>query len=299
MKADAEMKKILEKDKARKEGLIELDIPYKKEKKTERIISKFWTNLSKSGLERKSFKEHDFGQFRSRYLSKSEQLDSRLTIDHDGKFIRTNGKTANGLYIYIVNKNDEIVALPNMRTLHHSYVANGKKIKGAGFLLFEKGILKEIDNNSGHYKPTTEQMINLLTNVCKQLPYDVRFKDYSHQKEKVLHQYSLNEFVKAVESDAASNELISIAEKIPYRVTQSPMTTVIEERLHFVKTYVKDLNEKVQTRLKLDDEPFERVYEEISDDFESGSEKEVSKRNDSDSEDENISEEQGSSPRLI
>lgn len=106
-------------------------------------------------------------------------------------------------------------------------------------------------------------MVNLLSNLSTKVPYEVSFTDYSHQKDKILHKYNLNDFVNTLEYGVNSEELLSIAEKVPYRVTQTPKTSVIEERFQFVKELVAKLEKNVAKRMEQEDEPFERVRRNI------------------------------------
>ncbi|MBL7480193.1 hypothetical protein [Legionella bononiensis] len=47
-------------------------------------------------------------------------------------------------------------------TLHHSALSNGKKVLAAGSLIFSDGYLEKITNNSGHYRPTDDEMLDVI-----------------------------------------------------------------------------------------------------------------------------------------
>ncbi|QRN02695.1 hypothetical protein GH742_01740 [Legionella sp. MW5194] len=48
------------------------------------------------------------------------------------------------------------------KKMNHSFLANGKKVLAAGSLIFSQGLLIGLTNNSGHYRPTDEQMLAVI-----------------------------------------------------------------------------------------------------------------------------------------
>ena len=47
-------------------------------------------------------------------------------------------------------------------SIHHSALANGKKVLASGCLFFDSGDLIAISNNSGHYCPTDDEMLGII-----------------------------------------------------------------------------------------------------------------------------------------
>lgn len=97
---------------------------------------------------------------------------------HEISFVEGIGYDANG---DILDGNYLFVLLPDgdkfkcyasdqnslYRVKNHSHLAGGKPVAGAGYLTFSKGVLQEFSNESGHYKPTVEQMKNAIVYLLK------------------------------------------------------------------------------------------------------------------------------------
>ncbi|QMT59700.1 hypothetical protein [Legionella sp. PC997] len=62
----------------------------------------------------------------------------------------------------IKDKNHFYTHIHESGTYHHSTMTSGKKVRGAGMWLVEHGKIKSIDNNSGHYKPTSLSFYKLI-----------------------------------------------------------------------------------------------------------------------------------------
>ena len=78
----------------------------------------------------------------------------------DNHFYDSKGNNMNGEYIFVLTceKEPKILCCKEGELLH-SYLANGKKVLAAGTLSFKNGVLTEMSNNSGHYRPTDEEML--------------------------------------------------------------------------------------------------------------------------------------------
>lgn len=64
--------------------------------------------------------------------------------------------------------------------VHHSYLSNGKKVLGAGTMEFSYGRLRIISNDSGHYKPRPDQMLDLLERLFLETKDpSILFEDHS------------------------------------------------------------------------------------------------------------------------
>jgi hypothetical protein len=247
--------------------LTRLDKEYKKEKKAERLISKFWDDLAKANLKSDSFfNSFDNGYFSRKYFDEATQHSYTLTMNKNGKFIDRKGRPANGRYIYIVGKNSELIALPYDKSLHHSHIANGRKIKGAGFMFFEDGNLKVVDNNSGHYKPSVEQMMDLLSAICQVVPNQVTFVDYSHVKDGVIYKSQVKDLIYIIEKGGTCDDLADIAIQQTYTKQKRPNKNYLHTRWEVVKNTESNLRASLNYRLENNGGSDESAYtDELSD----------------------------------
>ncbi|WP_454780689.1 hypothetical protein [Legionella sp. WA2022007384] len=60
------------------------------------------------------------------------------------------------------DKNHFFTHVHESGTYHHSTMTSGKKVRGAGMWLVENGKVTSIDNNSGHYKPSSLSLYKLI-----------------------------------------------------------------------------------------------------------------------------------------
>lgn len=95
------------------------------------------------------------------YLTAEQQAQCEALITDENFFTDINEEFLDGAYHFILTCEDQprIICSP---TLHHSYEANGKKVFASGSLVFENGVLIKITNNSGHYRPTDEEMLPVI-----------------------------------------------------------------------------------------------------------------------------------------
>lgn len=247
--------------------LTRLDKEYKKEKKAERLISKFWDDLAKANLKSDSFfNSFDNGYFSRKYFDEAKQQSHTITMNKNGKFIDSQGKLANGRYIYIVGKNSELIAVPYDKNLHHTHLANGRKTKGAGFMIFENGALKVVDNNSGHYKPTVEQMMDLLSAICQVVPEQVTFVDYSHVNDGVIYKSQVKDLIYIIEKGGTFDDLADIAVQQTYTKQKRPNKNYIHTRWDVVKNTERNLRVSLNYHLENNGGSDESAYtDELSD----------------------------------
>lgn len=100
--------------------------------------------------------QHKFSTYIPHFIAK---IYCELTCN-DGFFSFKDGSLPDGKYIYIRTLAGEIFAAKESEVAHHSYLSNGKKVLSAGFFIFKKGKLCLVSNESGHYKPTNEEMMS-------------------------------------------------------------------------------------------------------------------------------------------
>ncbi|KTD46459.1 hypothetical protein [Legionella quateirensis] len=78
-------------------------------------------------------------------------------------------------------------------TLHHSALSNGKKVLAAGSLIFSDGYLEKITNNSGHYRPTDDEMLDVIKALYTAT--DGRLIRYKSYCTKVPLEYAVHELI--------------------------------------------------------------------------------------------------------
>ncbi|MCG7500824.1 hypothetical protein MHM83_02970 [Tenacibaculum sp. Mcav3-52] len=145
-------------------------------KKTKEMI-----NLYKTG------RKVDFEK-NVKYLSKSEVDELEIFVQYDkivdvkGNLIDTNNsisiaedgfKAITNRAIFVMSDRGEIYLskLNKYGEFHHSSFLQGGKVSAAGEIVIEKGVIKEITNNSGHYRP-------LLKDVKENILKELENRDY-------------------------------------------------------------------------------------------------------------------------
>ncbi|KTD81757.1 hypothetical protein [Legionella waltersii] len=96
------------------------------------------------------------------YLDKEKQKKHTIQwLDEENLAVDRKGLILSGEYTFILTCEEEPKLICSAN-LHHSYMANGKKILASGSLTFERGKLVKISNNSGHYRPTDDEMLDAI-----------------------------------------------------------------------------------------------------------------------------------------
>lgn len=108
-------------------------------------------------LERKAMRALAPNDPRQQYLSPSIQKQCAIELCEDGYF----GNLCEGEYNFIVTCENQPKLICDLEK-NHSHLANGKKVLAAGTLVFREGKLVEMTNNSGHYRPTDEEMLAII-----------------------------------------------------------------------------------------------------------------------------------------
>lgn len=141
------------------------------------------------------------------------------------------------------------------KTLNHSFLANGKKVLAAGGLIFRQGQLVGITNNSGHYRPTDEQMLAVIKALY--LASDNRLSYYKSYVSKPAKTYVVQELVVLDGFSKASpldDDEILLAngkrQMISGYETNSSRTEQEPER-RFGLQLVSELNQKYTTTIAL------------------------------------------------
>ena len=102
------------------------------------------------------------------YFTEQEKKPLELTIKN-GLFFEANGKKADSPFdpefmhfedaLIVIDKDSRIFILREEERgrLHHSSLSAGEDVIFAGTVAFHNGYIRELNNNSGHYKPSTAQ----------------------------------------------------------------------------------------------------------------------------------------------
>lgn len=117
-------------------------------------------------LERKAMRTLPESHPENHYLSKEMQAQYAIKISEEGYFEDAKQGILNGEYNFVLTCEEEPQLLCD-RDLHHSSLANGKKALAVGTLRFDNGMLVVVTNNSGHYRPTDEEMLNVIKILYK------------------------------------------------------------------------------------------------------------------------------------
>lgn len=113
-----------------------------------------------------------------KYFTETEKRSFELVIK-DKLLWTADGKKAESEYdgealsftesLIVVDKDLRIFALPfeERGKYHHSSLTRGKDILFAGTVAFSGGRIRQISDNSGHYKPSVEQTLLILKELKK------------------------------------------------------------------------------------------------------------------------------------
>jgi hypothetical protein len=189
---------------------------YKKERRGQRHIQ-----------ERKSLDESigTLALYKKYYSTKKQQRHTLTLVGNKFVFTNDNDKRPEGKYTYVVDTKGNLI-VSNEENVHHSHLADGKKVKAAGEVIFEKGKLIAIDNYSGHYKPTLLEMMDVLMSLADAVggSESIMVKDVSHISEGKLNQYRLGDlkaYFEAHESLVGIETIADVTDDIPMQKTPS------------------------------------------------------------------------------
>lgn len=141
------------------------------------------------------------------------------------------------------------------KALNHSFLANGKKVLAAGGLMFNQGQLIGITNNSGHYRPTDEQMLAVIKALY--LASDNRLRSYKSYVTMPTKTYvvqelvTLDDFSQASPLDESEILLLNGKRRVisGYDTNSSPKEQEAERR--FGLQLAPELSEKYKNTLAL------------------------------------------------
>lgn len=113
-------------------------------------------------IERKAMRRLQALDKENNYISVENQALFVLQFSDELQlFVDALAKPLNAEYDFIITCEDNPKILYSA-TEHHSFLANGKKVLASGSLIFKEGILEAVSNNSGHYRPTDDEMLQAI-----------------------------------------------------------------------------------------------------------------------------------------
>jgi len=99
------------------------------------------------------------------YYTPEQQENARVYVRPDKKLVLADGEVPNGKWMFIVDQDGRMIARPfpgNDDDIHHSSLAMGKPVLMAGQFQASHGIIVDIQNQSGHYRPDTDAFKRFL-----------------------------------------------------------------------------------------------------------------------------------------
>lgn len=124
---------------------------------------------------------------RKNYLSKEDREYFAVTCEN-GTWQDADGCNLMDAYLYCLLPDNRLYAasisynepLDKQLVRNHSHLVAGLPVKAAGILYFKDGKLITISNDSGHYKPTVQNMMPSLAWFTDQACAPVLFEDHSN-----------------------------------------------------------------------------------------------------------------------
>ncbi|WP_419421499.1 hypothetical protein ACNVED_16095 (plasmid) [Legionella sp. D16C41] len=116
-------------------------------------------------LERKAMRLLEMHQFDNKYIGTAKQEDYLVELTSPFSFKSRKDERLDGEYNFVLTY-EKAPKLLCDQSLHHSYLANGKKVLATGTLEFKQGALVGITNNSGHYRPLNTDMLPIIKALC-------------------------------------------------------------------------------------------------------------------------------------
>lgn len=112
------------------------------------------------------------------YLNSHDRKQYELTFK-DNVYRDSLGNLLHGEYLFIMLPNNRLYGCKPGTQRFHSYLSSGLNVKAAGILFCYYGVIVTVSNESGHYKPTTEEMRPALARLAKNAVCPLIFEDHS------------------------------------------------------------------------------------------------------------------------
>lgn len=122
---------------------------------------------------------------KKRYLDKNQRKE--YEVDSTGEqFLDSKGYPLQGEHIYGLLPDNRLYCAPcapqskdDFTVRNHSHLVAGLPVLAAGHAYFSNGRLVTLSNNSGHYKPSTEKMLQALTWFSEKSEFPFLYEDHS------------------------------------------------------------------------------------------------------------------------
>jgi hypothetical protein len=142
---------------------------------SEQIAKKRFTQLTEHEFQElgRLAKANDDYRYRVKFLKKHDRTNYWIRPGAQGKFYDIHDRLVNAPEFtettYAIDEYGNLFVAPIFQRsgvgpaiFSHSSFNAGKPVICAGLITIEQGVLKEIDNHSGHYKPTRQDLISAL-----------------------------------------------------------------------------------------------------------------------------------------
>lgn len=130
---------------------------------------------------------------------------------YQNKFFDVDDIALCGEYIYVLLPDTRLYVAPISEVSNHSHLASGLPVIAAGHIFFNEGYLVTASNNSGHYKPTLQEMKKGLVWFLENTNYSFIFEDHSRAEvvdgHLVLQYFSASDFVRDIATAFSKPEL--------------------------------------------------------------------------------------------
>ncbi len=109
-----------------------------------------------------------------KYFTPEEQKAFKVTFNESGLFVKDGKKIDTGMSqtMFVMKSDGSIYTSPPIKkkpgAMNHSSLAEGKPIACAGNIKIQNGKLIYIDNDSGHYAPKPEFLVQVLEELKRQ-----------------------------------------------------------------------------------------------------------------------------------
>ncbi|HHT0593287.1 TPA: hypothetical protein ACTXXA_002058 [Legionella anisa] len=139
---------------------------------------------------------------KSHYLYTENERAPYLVHFNNGKLYNyKNEVILDSRLLYVVDKNNNLYAVPSSYEWNHSWFFAGQPVKAAGFIETDNtGEVFLISNESGHYKPTMLQMLPTLRYFSQQIKLSqspakstVVYESHDRAREGIILTYRLND----------------------------------------------------------------------------------------------------------
>ncbi len=135
-----------------------------------------------------TLKEAFYGEFEEESVARQKYMSSEIRELYrvkivDGFFYDANNLLLTGPCLYTLFPGDRLYCAHMSLNINHSHLSSGCDLKGAGILYIEHGRLVTMSNDSGHYKPTFNEMRGAIDWFEKQVyGEEFLFEDHSVQE---------------------------------------------------------------------------------------------------------------------